>query len=128
MYNKLIEKFWFNIVPTQLDICWCDSRIPHYRESGSTARMFLTAKILSGSDTSTVLTSSRSSTLSPRETSYSNWNHIWDQRHSESLFSCSEQFEPIHIMGDQLLRVSIEADFFLAAEEIEIIWVLHICC
>jgi len=101
----------YGVVPTQLDICWCDSRIPHYRGSGSTARMFLTAEILSGSDSTTVLTSSRSSTLGSRETSYSNWNHTWDQGHSGSLFSCSEQFEPIHIMGDQLLRVSIEADF-----------------
>jgi hypothetical protein len=100
----------FEVVPRQVDLCWCDSLIPHYRGSGSSARMDLTAEIVSGDTSEIVLTASRSHTLSSRESGYSNWHHVWDQGSGYS-FSCSEHFAPISIMGDQSLRVFIHGEF-----------------
>jgi len=100
----------FEVVPRQVELCWCDSRIPHYRGSGSSARMNLTAEVLSGSSSEIVLTSLRTSTLTRQEASDWDYPHSWDQG-AGSSFSCSERFPPISIMGDQSLHISIHAEF-----------------
>lgn len=100
----------YDVLTTQLDICWCDSWIPHYRGIGSTARMFLTAEILSGDASNTVITSTRTNTLSRQDTLGFEYDHSWDQGGRDS-FSCSERFDPLQIMGDEVMRISIEADF-----------------
>lgn len=104
----------FSVAPYQLRVSWCDARIPHYNGAGSSARMFLTTDILNGSASRPVFESSRTSTLTSTETLFAqhlNIFHYWAQGHSSDLFSCIETSEPFAILGDESLRVSIQADF-----------------
>ncbi len=102
----------YSVASYTLQMWWCDARIPNYawRWWGSTARMFLTAEILSGEANWIVWEAARSSTLG-WDASFHGRVHFWEQGHSRIYFSCGERSEPFVIMGDELLRVSIQADF-----------------
>ncbi len=101
----------FSVSPYQLQMWWCDARIPHYRGLGSTARMFLTVEVINATSTRAVFEASRTDTLSSRETFAYGYNHVWEQGHSDIYFSCNETSEPFNILGDESLRISIHADF-----------------
>jgi LysM repeat protein len=99
------------VTPARLKVWWCDSFVPHYHGLGSTARLFLTIDVLSGSSARTVYSLTRSNTLSSTETFSYGYNHIWDTGNSSMYFSCSESSEIFSIMGDEWLRVNISGDF-----------------
>ncbi len=89
----------------------CSAYIPHYHGLGSTARIFITAEVLSGTAAHTVLESSRTSTLNSTETFAYGYNHFWHQGNM-NLNSCSSNdSQEFRLLGDESLRVSIHADF-----------------
>lgn len=101
----------FSVTPYQLRM-WanCSARVPHYHGTGSTARIFTTADILSGTTSRTVLESSRTDTLTGTETYLNDHFHYW-QAGNMSENGCSGESQTFNILGDETLRVSIHADF-----------------
>ena len=101
----------FEVTPTLLDICWCDSHIPHFRGSGSSARITLTIETVYGESIQVVQTAYRESTLASNESSIFDFGHTWDQGHSDSLFSCGEHFSPVRVLNDGYVRIRIDSEF-----------------
>jgi LysM repeat protein len=102
---------FFEIKSGNLKIWWCDSFIPHYHGLGSTSRMHLMAEILQGDHSVTVMDARRSNTLTSMETFAYGYNHTYLAGNSPSYFGCDENSPVFRILGDEVLRVTISAEF-----------------
>jgi hypothetical protein len=102
----------FTVTPYQFRM-WpdCSAYIPHYHGLGSTARIFITAEVLSGTTARTVLESTRTDTLSSTETFAYGYDHFWQQGNMNMNGCSSNVSEEFNLLGDESLRVSIHADF-----------------
>ena len=93
-----------------LRVWWCDSYIPHYHGLGSSTRMHLKVEILRGSQAETVYEADRSKTLTSMETFAYEYNHCYLQG-CNYAFSCDENSPEFNILGDEALRVTVNASF-----------------
>jgi len=101
----------FSVTPHWLRVApWCDGKIPHYEGLSSTARMFLTAEVITGVGTHTIIETTRTSTKNY-------WSvrrygiHCFELGCIESSFKCDEYSETMHILSDEILKITIRADF-----------------
>jgi hypothetical protein len=102
----------FSIAPYQFRM-WpdCSAYIPHYHGLGSTARIFITAEVLSGTTARTVLESTRTNTLTSTETFAYGYNHFWLTGNMGTNSCSSNDSQEFNLLGDESLRVTIHADF-----------------
>jgi LysM repeat protein len=102
----------FSIAPYQFRM-WpdCSAYIPHYHGLGSTARIFITAEVLSGTTARTVLESTRTDTLNSTETFAYGYDHFWQQGNMNINGCSSGGSQEFNLLGDESLRITIHADY-----------------
>jgi hypothetical protein len=94
---------------TSLQLFWCYRNIPHTTGLTSAARMYFRAWVQSGDGSEQVVDESWSHSLSGQEV-------IWDYGHNEygfpgSWYGCYEADGVFQILGDQWLRVTMQATY-----------------